>query len=319
MRVGRIMELIRYIIIRFFWMIFTLFLFMSVLFFATRIAHLNVWFGGLEFPDNFYFVRDEYVAFLRSIITEWDWGMVEGKPVWDSLIENAPITLKLNLIAFGFYFLFGIFMGYFTALKAYSLFDKLMNALFLVVGSIPSFIWIFLLIMFFGYTFPILPPQPPSVEAPLYWRIAGWVLPVAALSLAPIAKFASMMRNELVDNFNADYLLLLRTKGLSKRQAMTRHLFRDSFVPVMPEIAPTFVFVIVGSFFVEMIYNMQGVATLLFDAMFQPNMGTYYIIINTPMTVLISVFYAAITLFFIFLVDIMYAVVDPRIRVGAHK
>ena len=87
----------------------------------------------------------------------------------------------------------------------------------------------------------------------------------------------------------------------------------------MPEIAPTFVFVIVGSFFVEMIYNMSGVATLLFRSMFRPGGGFYYIAINTPMTVMICTFYATITLFFIFLMDILYAIVDPRIRIGKKK
>ena len=313
------MLLIRYIIIRFFWLFITLFIFMSLVFFATRIAHINVWFTHMEFPQTFYFVRDEYIAFLRSIITEWDWGEVDQKPVWDSLIENAPNTLRLNLIAFAFYFSVGILIGFLTALKAHTPFDKLMHGIFIVVGSIPSFIWIFLLIILFGYTIPILPPQPPSVEAPLYWRIAGWILPVTALSLAPIAKFGSMMRNELVDNLSADYLLLLRTKGLNRRKIMSRHLLRDSFIPIMPEIAPTFVFVIIGSFFVEQIYNMRGVATLLFTSMFRPGVDAYYITINTPMTVLISLFYATMTLVFLFLVDVMYAVIDPRIRVGQQK
>lgn len=315
------MLLLRYIVVRFIWMFITLYLLMSLVFFATRIAHINIWFVHLEFPQTFYFVRDEYLEFIRNVFTRWDWGTYgsSNADVWKTLVEAAPITIQLNLIAFIFYFSFGIFMGFATALKAGTLFDKIFHAIFIVVGSIPSFIWIFLLIIFFGYTVPILPPQPPSIQTPLYWRLAGWVIPVLALSLAPISKFGMMIRNELVESMHAEYYLLLRTKGLTLRQAMRKHMLRDSIIPIMPEMAPTLVFVIIGSFFVEMIYNMRGAATLFFQSMYRPGVGSYYIAIHTPMTVLISVFYAAITLFFIFVMDIMYAVVDPRIRVRSKK
>lgn len=316
------MAFIRYAIIRFLFLIISIFLILTLVFVATRVAHLNVWTYHLRFPHSFGYVFDEYVIYLRNIITRWDWGTwkyPEERHVMDVLAERAPITIKLNLIAFSCYFTFGILLGIISAINAGGLFDKIAIAFFTVVGSIPSFIWIFFLIIFFGYTFPILPPRPPSVQTPLYWQLAGWVIPVTALSLAPIAKFATMMRNELVDNLNAEYLLLLRTKGLTRRQAITRHLIRESFVPVMPEIAPTFVFVVVGSFFVEQIYNMSGASWLFLRSMFHPGVGGWFISIHTPMTVLISVFYATFTLVFLFFVDLLYAVVDPRISLSKKK
>ncbi len=313
------MALFRYTLVRFFWMALGLFFVITLVFIATRVAHINVWFVHLEFPDTIYFVWDEYVVFVKNIVTRWDWGSIRGEPVWDTLLENAPITLKLNFIALLVYLPSGILIGVMCALYQNSLFDKIVSGVLLVLGSIPSFIWIFVFILFFGYTISILPPQPPSVETPLYWRIAGWIMPVTALALAPIAKFAGMMRNELIENKFADYQLLLRTKGLSKRQVLFRHTIRDSLVPVMPEIAPTFVFVIVGSFFVEKIYNMQGTATLLFDSMFQLGFGFYYVVIHSPMVVMICTFYSALTFLFIFLMDITYAIVDPRMRVGKTK
>ena len=310
------MALLRYTIVRFIWMFIGLFLIISLVFIATRVAHINVWFVHLEFPDTIYFVWDEYLVFIRNIFTRWDWGSISGEPVWDTLLENAPITLKLNFIALMVYLPLGLFIGVICALYQNSIFDKITSGMLLVLGSVPSFIWIFVFILVFGYTLSVLPPQPPSVQTPLYWRIAGWVMPVAALSLAPIAKFAGMIRNELLENKYAEYQLLLRTKGLSHRQIMIRHTIRDSFVPIMPEIAPTFVFVIVGSFFVEKIYNMQGTATLLFDSMFQMGFGFYYVTIHSPMVVMICTFYSALTLIFLFFMDITYAIVDPRIRVG---
>ncbi len=313
------MALIRYTVIRFFGLIISLFVILSIVFFATRFAQLKHWSFPLDFPEQIEFVKNEYIRFIQNVFTRWDWGSSDGVPVWDLLKDTAPITLKLNLIAFAIYFTFGITLGFLTAFKAHTWFDKIMSFPVLVLGSIPSFIWIFLFIILFGYTLGWLPPRPPSVEEPMYWRLAGWVMPVGALVLAPLAKFTGMMRNELVDNFDADYLLLLRTKGLSRRQTMLRHSIRDSFVPIMPEIVPTFVFVMVGSFFVEMIYNMKGVSTLLFDAMFHPMIDFYYISIDTPMVVMICAFYATITLLFTFLVDVMYAVVDPRIRIGVRK
>ena len=316
---GEWMLLLRYVIMRFLFMIFALFMIMSLLFISTRIAHLHVWAGYLEFPDNFIFVKNEYVTFLKDVFTRWDWGNVQGDSVWNALVENAPNTIKLNLLAFCIYFPVGIYIGYTTASNAHSLLDKIVNGVLLVMGSIPNYIWLFIFILLFSYTLTILPPQPPSVQTPLYWRLLGWVMPLTALSLAPIAKFAALMRSEILENLNADYLLLLRTKGLSRKRILRKHLVRDSIIPIMPEIAPTFVFVVVGSFFVERIYNMQGTATLLFRSMFRPGVGSYYIAIHTPMVVLISTFYALFTLLFIFFIDIIYAIIDPRIRVGEKR
>ncbi len=313
---------VRYVIIRFLFLIISVFFTLTLVFIATRVAHLNIWSRDLRFPHSFGYVFNEYIQYLTNIITKWDWGTwkyPDNRPVMEVLAERAPITIKLNLIAFAFYFSFGISLGIISAIKVGSWFDKVSNGFFIVVGSIPSFIWIFVLILVFGYMIPILPPQPPSVQTPLYWQLLGWVMPVLALSLAPIAKFATMMRNELVDNLNNEHLLLLRTKGLTRRQAITRHLIRESFIPVMPEIAPTFVFVVVGSFFVEQIYNMSGASWLFLRSMFAPGYGSWYITIHTPMTVLISVFYATFTLVFLFFVDLMYAIVDPRVSVIKPK
>ena len=313
------MKLLRYTVSRLFAMAFSLLIIITIVFVATRFAQMKHWSFPFSFSEQVMIIKDEYIFFIRNLLTSWNWGSSSGEPVWETLKEKAPLTLKLNFIAFLIYFPIGITIGVFRALKKDSLFDRMLGAPLLVFGSIPSFIWIFVFILFFGYTMNWLPPQPPIAEDPLYWRLAGWVMPVGALALSPLAKYAILMRNELTENFYQDYLLLLRTKGLSKGQVFRKHLIRDSFVPIMPEIIPTFVFVMIGSFFVEMIYNLKGVATLLFDSMFHPMIDFYFISIDTPMVVMICAFYAFITLFFSFIVDVAYAIIDPRIRVGIKR
>ena len=312
------MQLAKYITARIALMVISLFLITTMIFFVTRFAQFKHWSIDLDLNQQFELAMRQYREFIVGVITRWDWGTSNGKPVWNALVEKAPNTLRLNILALMIYLPGGIIIGTITALRPKSIVNQFINVPLLIISSIPSFIWIFLFIIWFGYRLAWLPPQPPSSDAPLYWHILSWVIPVSALMIAPLAKFIQMIRSEIIENAHSEYIILLRAKGLNHNQIIRKHLIKDSLVAVMPELIPTFVFVMVGSFFVEMIYNLRGVSTLLFEAIFHPMMDSHFISFDTPMTVMVCVFYAAITIFFTLLVDISYAIIDPRIKVGTQ-
>ena len=314
--------MVRYALIRFAWMIFILFLIITIVFYSTRLAQMNAWSWSyrISFFEKIEIINQEYLAYIRGIFTEWNWGLTRRRvPVWELFKERLPISLRINLYAFLIYFPLGIVLGTIAAIKKNRVIDYLISGPTLIMSSIPTFIWVFLIIMVFGYILEWLPPRPPSIEADLWMRIKGYVIPVSALALVPMAKFTNMVRGELLECFESDYLLLLKTKGLSRKDAIRKHLLKDAMIPIIPEIVPTFIFVLISSFFVEIIYNMQGVSALLFNSLFAPMMDFNIVDIDTPLTVMVATFYSFVSLSMAFIVDITFAYFDPRIKMGSKK
>ncbi|MFP4177446.1 MAG: ABC transporter permease [Acholeplasmataceae bacterium] len=312
----------RYIITRLILMVITLFIVVSVMFIATRVAMYHQFSSPGPFGQFFEPVCEEYFAYIEAVFTRFDWGSdFRGTPVWDTVTAKAPLTIKLNLIAFAVYMTFGIGFGILSAVKKNSLFDRLFGSITLVIGSIPSFIMIFALIIYVGYRFELLPPIYPigASELGFFRLIHAVAIPLIALSLEPLAKMTRLVRSELLESFDSDYVLLLTTKGLNQRQVIFRHHIKHSAVSVVPEIAPTFMYVLFGSFFIEMVFNMQGLANLFFDSLFRPFMSSYYVDIDIETTILISVFYAVFGMIATLLMDTFYVLLDPRIKIGSKK
>ena len=313
--------MVKYILLRTIWLFIILYLIITLLYFSTNIAQWRAFSIRIPFWDYMRIIQHQYASYWQGILTSWDWGNAQGTRtgVWQLLVEKAPHTLRINLIAFIVYMSLGILLGTIAAVKRHSLIDKLITVPTLVFGSIPNFIWVFLFMIFLGYRWNILPPIPPSSEAAVIMRWKSYVIPVAALSLMPMAKFISLMRAEVIEALDSDYILLLKTKGLTNNQIISRHLIKDCLVPIMPEIAPTFGFVLTGSFLVERINNIPGVSKLLADALFTPMMDFHYINIDVPLAVMVCVFYIVLGLVMVLTVDLLYAWMDPRIKIGSKK
>jgi ABC-type dipeptide/oligopeptide/nickel transport system permease component len=261
-----------------------------------------------------------YKTFLRGIFQSWEWGRTNGGfDAWELLLKNAKITLLLNFLSFFIYVPLGILFGIVSAIKKNQWIDKGIALFTLVFSSIPSFVLAFAMILFFGYELEWLPPMYPVIAYSLEERILGFVIPVFALSIGPIATFTRLVKGELLETFNHEYLLLARTKGLNQRQVIFRHAFRNSAVALMPELSKIFIVVLSGSFFIEYIYNVQGVAWLFFDSLFQPYLDANQILIDTNMVVLIALFYSSIALVVSLISDLLYAWIDPRMKIGQKR
>lgn len=259
----------------------------------------------------------QYVSWLGNIIFDWNWGLstriAVNTPAFDVLKERIPITLKLNFIALFVYIPIGFTLGIIAALKSNTTTDNVISFLVMIFISVPSFVLMMLLLLLFGYRLGWVPTQfPVSGTGDLGLQIRGMILPVLGLSFGSIAGLTRMTRAELKEVLTSEFLLLARTKGLTKNQSVIRHGMRNSMVPLVPSIIGSFVGLLSGSVIIEQIYGIPGTGRIFIRAMASGNYDY-----NVLLTV--TAFYTIISLFAILLVDLSYGIVDPRIRMGAKK
>ena len=159
-----------------------------------------------------------------------------------------------------------------------------------------------------------MPSQWPSVQDPISKRVAGYVIPVLALSLGTICAYARWVRAELVDVLASDFLLLARTKGLTRAQSVIRHGLRNSLVPIFPMLIGEIIGILSGSMILERLYGIPGIGQLYIEALGNPGKTTDYNVLMVDMALV-----TIIGLFAGLIVDLSYGFIDPRIRMGAKK
>lgn len=316
--------MVRYILMRILFLFLTLFIVFTILFIVARFAQLErmevLTFRDIPFMEKLKITYQDYVSYVKNILTDWDWGTDrKGLDAWNELVKRSDLTLRLNAVAFLFYTGFGLILGIFGALYKGTLFDKALNLLFLFFSSIPAYVMIMLLILLFGYYLEWFPPYEPPASNGLFIGLKGLIIPVLAVSTYPLVQVAQLIRSEMTEAFNSDYLLLLKTKGLNQRQIVFHHLIKHSVVPVITSLVPIMLYVLGSSFIVEMVYSIKGITDWLFASLFLSSADVYYPSVVLPPMVLIGTFLTGIILFVGLLVDIVYGLMDPRITMGAKK
>lgn len=312
--------MLKYILVRLGWIFLNLLLIVSALYIISNIAMRQYTLPQHPITSDIDFVSVQYLEYMKKIFTEWDWGISRRREViWDVFISKVPLTLKINVIAFLFYIPAGFIFGVVSAIKRKSILDKSISVVTLVFSSIPSFIMIFALILVFAYALDLFPSLYPPIDATGKVRQMALVLPIVALSSEALAILTRLVRGELIETLEQDFYLLVKTKGLSQRQAIFRHSLRNILVPVLPVITMTFIYVMGNSFVIERIYNIPGIASWFFASMVSPFFDTYKLSIDTPVIVLICTFYSLISFSFALIVDVVYRLVDPRMQIGSKK
>jgi len=284
----------------------------------------------VEIPANAYYedevsryriyepisVAIQYFRWVSNIVSDWDWGLstriAVNQPAFGVLNERMGVTLKLNLIALFFYIPIGFLFGIIAALKKNSWIDNVISFSVMIFISIPSFVLMTLLLMFLGYQWGWVPTQFPASDLEGSIQFVGLILPVLGLSFGAIAGLTRVTRAELTEVLTSEFLLLARTKGLTKTQAVIRHAMRNSLVPLVPGIIGSFVGLLSGSVIIERIYSIPGTGRVYLRAMTRGEYDYNVILVSTA-------FYTTIGLFAVLLVDLSYGLVDPRIRMGARK
>lgn len=276
-------------------------------------------YGELLFKSEtnwFYYQRpvmDQYFSWLGNIL-RGNWGVstsiVQNQSVVDLIKDRIPYTIKINIISVIISVPLGIILGVFAALKKNKPTDHVISTGVMLFISIPSFILITVLMLLFSYKLDWLPSSWPSNIAPLGQKILGYFIPVLALSFGSIAGYARFTRAELCDVMNSEYVLLARTKGLTKRQAICRHALKNAMVPIVPSILAEFIGILSGSMILEKLYNIPGIGNLFVQALNQKD----YNVLLCNMAI-----FTTIGLLAGVIIDISYGFIDPRIRMGAKK
>ncbi|MFW6318755.1 MAG: ABC transporter permease [Bacillota bacterium] len=233
-----------------------------------------------------------------------------------NLYERMPLTLRINVVVLVAFIVIGSLLGVISALKRHSLTDAIISSITMFFNSIPPIFLIFPLIVIFGYQLEILPRFFPVSEPRISQRILGYVIPVIALGGPAISSISRLVRGELVESINAEYMMLARVKGLSRRQAIIRHGFRNAMVPIIPEIPTLFMGVLMSSFFIESVYNINGLANWYLKSMYRQYFGSGYFFIIIPNAMIISLFYAGLVISLNVVTDVSLGLIDPRIHMG---
>ncbi len=316
--------MVRYILARLFWMAVTVVLIVTILYISTSMVMLHN-FGPrprLSFLENFMVVWSNFIVFIRNIVTDWHWGYSpRGEEIWDTLMRRAPLTIRVNLIVALIYTTFGLLLGFIAAIKKDTWIDNVISTFIMIFSSIPSFILVFPLVIILGFQLRWVPSQYPDAffEPTLIRSLKGLVIPVLALSGPAIATLARLVRGELVESLNSDYLLLARVKGLTRKHAVFKHSVRNSLIPILNAMPALFTSVLMTSFFIEPVYGMRGISAWFLRSIVSMVDGGGFFYIRVPDVIIISLFYASFALVGALIVDILYAVVDPRVNMRSKK
>ncbi len=270
--------------------------------------------------QNYYFapypILVRYWNWLVNVVTKWDWGRSTSVALNQSAISiivmRLPASMKLNIISIIISVPLGLGLGIWAALKKNTWVDSLISTIIMIFISVPSFVLISFLLLGFGKIpgFPIRWPSQANAAADPLLAFEAYIIPVLSLSFGSICSFARYTRAELCEVMSSEFLLLARTKGLTKGQSVVRHALRNSLVPIVPMIISQFISILSGSMVLEQIYGIPGIGSLFVTAL----TGKDYPVIMVDMAI-----YTLIGLFATLIVDLSYSIVDPRIRMGAKK
>ncbi|MFJ6615247.1 ABC transporter permease [Streptomyces sp. NPDC091289] len=251
---------------------------------------------GLDQP-----IWQQYLNYLGNLF-QGDLGNQIGtqRPVAEVIAEAYPITVRLAIFAFVFTVVAGISLGIIAGLKAESLRDRGLLGLTLVLISMPSFVLGFLVQYFFAFQMGIAKPNV-SLE-PTNSELIMPALVLASLSLAYVAR---LTRTSVAENLRADYMRTAVAKGLPRRRVIGVHLMRNSLIPVVTFLGTDIGALMGGAIVTEGIFNIKGVGSLVFEALKKREGATVVGVV----TLLVVVYLVASLL-----VDLLYAVLDPRIR-----
>ena len=257
----------------------------------------------------------QFGIFLKSVLTEWDWGisdkMYVGQDVFGLFVKKMPATVIVNLYSILLSIPIGIILGIFAALKKNTWIDHAISTLTMVVISVPSFVYAFLIQYIFSYKLGWFPFLMKSGTDYFTWEMFVSMLPaVMALSFGVIAGFTRTTRAELTEVLTSEFMLLARTKGLTKTQATVRHAMKNCMVVILPSIFGNFIGIMSGSLIIEKIFSIPGVGQLYINSINAP---------DYPLFIMITAFYTSIGLLAGIVVDISYGLIDPRIRMGSKK
>jgi ABC-type dipeptide/oligopeptide/nickel transport system permease component len=241
----------------------------------------------------------QYVKYVGDLL-QGDFGTdFRGRPVLDTILLRLPVTVTLAAVAIGFEIVIGVVAGVLAGIRKNGFLDNLVLVSTTLIVSVPILVLAFVSQYVFGLQFGWFPIA--GATQGLY----SYLLPGLVLAAGSLAYVARLTRTSIAENMRADYVRTARAKGLPHRIVIVRHTLRNSLIPVVTFIGADIGTLMGGAIVTETIFNLPGLGRSVFDAV-RAQEGAVVVGIVTLM-----VFFF---IFFNLVVDVLYAVLDPRIR-----
>ncbi|MGN1001162.1 MAG: ABC transporter permease [Oscillospiraceae bacterium] len=321
----------KYVIKRVLFMLLTFFIIISICFILIRllpnipvqqfgkdmnlILQRRVRQGLMDAEGNAIPLMTQYFNFIKRTLIGGDWGVSEtlyiGQDCFKIFLEKLPNTVLVNAYASLIAVPCGLALGIYAALKKNKWQDHAISTGVMILVSVPSYVYAFLIQYFLCYKLKLFPVIMESGKDYFTWTMFRSMLPaVISLALSSIAGYARFTRAELTEVLTSEYLLLARTKGLTRAQTTVRHALRNAMVPIFPSIISEVIYVLSGSLIIENIFVVPGVGPLYVNSITALDYNFF---------MLLSAFYIMIGLAAGIVVDLSYGFIDPRIRMGSKK
>ncbi|MBC2192093.1 ABC transporter permease [Listeria sp. FSL L7-0229] len=308
--------MVKYTLKRVLYMLITLFIIASVTFALMKFLPGTPYRNQEKLSDEQIHMMNEKYGLNDSIPVQYFnymTGLVKGDLGVSFQLDNRPVSeilgaligpsVQLALEAMVFGVIFGILLGVVAAMYQNKWPDYTSTFIAILGKSVPSFVFATVLQYWLGAKLQILP-------------VAGWgtfadtILPAFALAMFPLATAARFMRTELIDVFASDYVLLAKAKGNSRTEVAVKHAIRNALIPLITVLGPLSVALMTGSLVIENIYSIPGIGSQFVSSI---QMNDYPVIMGT------TLLFAAMLVFVILVVDILYGLIDPRIRVSGGR
>jgi oligopeptide transport system permease protein len=303
--------MLRYAIRRLVTSVVTLFLVISLTFFLMQAVPGGPFLGENVKPEvtqrlleKYGFdqpIGSQYVKYMKALF-KGDMGLSivvkSGENVTDIIRTRFPVSLKIGMISLLFAVFIGIPLGSFAAMKHGTIFDRVFIFFASFFVSIPSFIMTVSLMVIFAVWLQVLP-----VAYLTDWK--SYIMPVAGMCISPMFSLARLTRTTMLDVIGQDYIKTARAKGLSNFKVTFKHALRNAVIPVVTTLGPLIAGIITGSVVVEKVFAIAGIGKYFVSSI---SSRDYPLIMGT------TIFFAALLIFFNYVVDLLYGIIDPRIK-----
>jgi peptide/nickel transport system permease protein len=252
---------------------------------------------------------EQYATMMKKVFTGELTSYKPRIPVDDQIVEGIPATFSLTIGAAVIWLFFGLLLGYYSALRAGGWLDRVLTGVSIAGISIPVFLIAPVLLYFLTYKVEIFPNAQyvHLSEDPFEWA-RHLILPWFTLAILSIGFYSRVLRSNMLDVMNEDYVRTARAKGLSERRVMTRHVLRNSLIPVITLFGLDFGATIAGTAIItETLYNIEGIGLYAAEAAKK---------FELPPIMGVTLYGAFFVVFVNALVDVAYAYLDPRVRLG---
>jgi ABC-type dipeptide/oligopeptide/nickel transport system permease component len=318
------MKLARYIVKRIGLAIITIFTLATITFFLTRVAPGDPFTKTKEIPaDTMANLRvkygldkpilAQYAIQMKQIFVDFDFGTsfrTLGRDVNEIIRDQFPVSAKLGFFSVAAGAIIGIGLGAIAALRRNSAVDRLSMFICVLGLAVPGFLLSYL----FQYFFAVVPVTRFGWSASHWLPAAGWgewrhyMLPGLSLSLGTIATIGRLTRSQMIEVQSADYIKTAKAKGIPALRLVFAHELRNALPPVLSVLGPLLVSTMMGAMIIENIFGVPGLGRVILDAVMN---NDYNLIMG------VTIFEGSFLVLVMLLTDILYGIVDPRIRVGA--